>query len=242
MPDKKYIDIHCHILPGIDDGSPDVETSVAMLRRMAEQGISAVCATSHYYRQQNSIEIFCARRADALDRLLVNLPEGLPRILPAAEVAFFSGISEKPDLGRLCIQGTRTLMLEMPFSEWTDLQVEEVSALVLDRGFNVVLVHPERFCSSKGNRQKLRQLEELPVGLQVNAGTLLHWMDRRVGLNLLREAPIPLLGSDCHNLTTRPPNLKEGRKIVIQKLGSAFLEKMDGNAADLTRQTVDATT
>ena len=61
-------------------------------------------------------------------------------------------------------------------------------------------------------------------------------------LNLLREAPIPLLGSDCHNLTTRPPNLKEGRKIVIQKLGSAFLDKMDGNAADLTRQTTDATT
>ena len=229
------IELHSHVLPQFDDGSESVEMSVAMLRRMAEQGISTVCATSHYYRQQNSIETFCAR-------LLVNLPEGLPRILPAAEVAFFSGISEKPDLGRLCIQGTRTLMLEMPFSDWTDLQEEEVSALVLDRGFNVVLVHPERFCSSKGNRQKLRQLEELPVGLQVNAGTLLHWMDRRVGLNLLRETPIPLLGSDCHNLTTRPPNLKEGRKIVIQKLGSAFLDKMDGNAADLIRQTADATT
>ena len=217
MQDRGWIDLHSHVLPQLDDGSPDVETSVAMLRRMAEQGVGTVCATSHYYRQQNSIETFCARRADALDRLLVNLPEGLPRILPGAEVAFFSGISEKPDLGRLCIQGTRTLMLEMPFSEWTDLQVEEVSALVLDRGFSVVLVHPERFCASKGNRQKLRQLEELPVGLQVNAGTLLHWMDRRVGLNLLREAPIPLLGS-------------------------AFLDKMDGNAADLTRQTADATT
>ena len=237
MPDKKYIDIHCHILPGIDDGSPDVETSVAMLRRMAEQGISAVCATSHYYRQQNSIETFCARRADALDRLLVNLPEGLPRILPGAEVAFFSCISEKPDLGRLCIQGTRTLMLEMPFSEWTDLQVEEVSALVLDRGFNVVLVHPERFCASKGNRQKLRQLEELPVGLQVNAGTLIHWRSRKLGLELLREARAPLLGSDCHNLISRPPNLKDGRKVAAQKLGEAFLAKIDRHAQRLTQPT-----
>ena len=231
MQTRPMIDLHCHILPGMDDGSPDVETSLAMLRRQAEQGIGAVCATSHYYAWQNDIETFCERRAAALQKLLDAWPEErLPRVIPAAEVAFFTGISACPDLGRLCIQGTKTLLLEMPFTEWNDFQVEEVSALVLDRGFHVVLVHPERFCASRGNRDRLRELEELPVAVQVNAETLIRWRTRRLGLQLLREAQLPLLASDCHNLTTRPPNLAEGRKVAARKLGEDFLMKMDQSA------------
>lgn len=234
MQTRPMIDLHCHILPYMDDGSPDVETSLAMLRRQAEQGIGAVCATSHYYAWQNDIETFCERRAAALQKLLDAWPEErLPRVIPAAEVAFFTGISACPDLGRLCIQGTKTLLLEMPFTEWNDFQVEEVSALVLDRGFQVVLVHPERFCGSRGNRDRLRELEELPVALQVNAKTLIRWRTRKLGLKLLQETQYPLLGSDCHNLTTRPPNLAEGRGVVARKLGEAFLMKMDQSAAGL---------
>lgn len=230
--------MHCHILPGMDDGSPDVDTSIQMLRCQQKQGVEVVCGTSHYYAFENSITVFCERRAVALQKLAKSVPEGLPCILSAAEVAYFSGIGEHPSLERLCIEGTRTLMLEMPFTEWSDLQVEEVAALVLDRGFQVVLVHPERFCTSKGNRKKLRQMEELPVALQVNAGTLLHWRRRRLGLELLREAPIALLGSDSHNVTNRVPNLQEGRKIVEQKLGTSFLDQMDRDAERLIHPTI----
>ncbi len=220
------VDLHSHILPGIDDGSPDVGTSAAMLRREAEQGVDVVCATSHYYAKHNSIPAFCERRAEALERLSSVLTAELPRVLPAAEVAYFPHMEEQ-DLTPLCIQGTRTLMLEMPFSDWTGLQLETVEALVLDCRYDVVLVHPERFCFSKSNRHKLEKLAELPIGLQVNAGSLLRWGTRRLALDLLQMAQYPLLGSDCHNLTSRPPNLKEGRKVVMQKLGEAFLKKID---------------
>ena len=220
------VDLHSHILPGIDDGSPDVGTSAAMLRREAEQGVDVVCATSHYYAKYNSIPAFCERRAEALERLSSVLTAELPRVLPAAEVAYFPHMEEQ-DLMPLCIQGTRTLMLEMPFSDWTGLQLETVEALVLDCRYDVVLVHPERFCFSKSNRHKLEKLAELPIGLQVNAGSLLRWGTRRLALDLLQMAQYPLLGSDCHNLTSRPPNLKEGRKVVMQKLGEAFLKKID---------------
>lgn len=231
MQAKGTIDLHCHILPKMDDGSPNAETSVAMLRRQAEQGVGVVCATSHYYADQNSIGTFCERRAAALERLQAVLPEGLPQIVPAAEVAFFGGISERRGLSRLCIQGTRTLLLEMPFTEWNGFELEEVEALVLDRNYRVVLVHPERFCTSRRNLEKLWQLEELPVGLQVNAGTLIRWTSRKLGLELLRGARCPLLGSDCHNLTSRPPNLREGRQAAARKLGQAFLDQLDRNAA-----------
>ena len=226
MRDRKIIDLHSHVLPGIDDGSQSVEMSLAMLRREAEQGVTVVCATSHYYAKHSSIPAFCERRAEALERLSAVLTEDLPWVLPAAEVAYFPRMEEQ-DLTPLCIQGTRTLMLEMPFADWTDLQLETVEALVLDCRYDVVLVHPERFCFSKSNRHKLEKLAELPIGLQVNAGSLLRWGTRRLALDLLQMAQYPLLGSDCHNLTSRPPNLKEGRKVVMQKLGEAFLKKID---------------
>ena len=161
-----------------------------------------------------------------MERLSSVLTEDLPQVLPAAEVAYFPRMEEQ-DLTPLCIQGTRTLMLEMPFADWTSLQLETVEALVLDCRYDVVLVHPERFCFSKSNKHKLEKLAELPIGLQVNAGSLLRWGTRRLALDLLQMAQYPLLGSDCHNLTSRPPNLKEGRKVVMQKLGEAFLKKID---------------
>ena len=226
MQDRMLVDLHSHVLPQFDDGSDSVEMSLAMLRREAEQGVDVVCATSHYYAHREGIDTFCERRAEALERLSSVLTAELPRVLPAAEVAYFPHMEEQ-DLTPLCIQGTRTLMLEMPFADWTSLQTEAVEALVLDCGYQVVLVHPERFCFSKSNRHKLEKLAELPIGLQVNAGSLLRWGTRRLALDLLQLAHWPLLGSDCHNLTSRPPNLKEGRKVVMQKLGEAFLKKID---------------
>ena len=67
---------------------------------------------------------------------------------------------------------------------------ETVEALVLDCRYDVVLVHPERFCFSKSNRHKLEKLAELPIGLQVNAGSLLRWGTRRLALDLLQMAHI----------------------------------------------------
>lgn len=229
MRDRMLIDLHSHVLPEFDDGSQSLEMSLAMLRREVEQGVGTVCASSHYYVHREGFEAFCARRAEALERLTSALPEDFPRVLPAAEVAYFPRMEEQ-DLTPLCIQGTRTLMLEMPFADWTSLQAEAVEALVLDCGYQVVLVHPERFCFSKSNKHRLEKLAELPIGLQINAGSLLRWGTRRLALDLLQMAQYPLLGSDCHNLTTRPPNLKEGREVIRKKLGESFLRQMDENA------------
>ena len=239
MQDRMLIDLHSHVLPQFDDGSPDVDTSAVMLRREAEQGVDVVCATSHYYAHREGIDTFCERRAEAMERLSSVLTAELPRVLPAAEVAYFPRMEEQ-DLTPLCIQGTRTLMLEMSFADWTSLQAEAVEALVLDCGYQVVLVHPERFCFSKSNLHQLERLAQLPIGLQVNAGALLRWGTRRLALDLLQLTGTPLLGSDCHNLTSRPPNLKEGRKVIMQKLGEAFLTRMDQNAQRLTAPAAEA--
>lgn len=112
------IDFHSHVLPNMDDGSDSFETSLSLLRRLTEQGISTVCATSHYYRKREPTARYLDRRAAALEALMEHWKPDLPKLLLGAEVAFFPGIGEEETLSQLCLPGTRTLLLEMPFTRW----------------------------------------------------------------------------------------------------------------------------
>ena len=145
--------MHSHILPAIDDGSPDVETSVEILRRESAQR-STVCATWYYNFKDHSIPRFCARKDEAFAQLTAAAEKEMPQVRLAAEAAGFPHMKEK-DLSSLCIEDTHTLMQEMPFSDWTDMQIETVEALALDCPYQVVLVHPKRFCFSQSNRNQL---------------------------------------------------------------------------------------
>lgn len=227
---KTVIDVHTHILPQIDDGSDSVETSVKMLESMVQHGVQAVCATPHFYREKMDVETFLARRAKAWERLQPAIQEMAVSILFGAEVAYYSGISEENELHRLCVEGTNTLLLEMPYGDWNSFQIDEVMSLAWDSGFDVVLVHPERFASGVNNVW-LDRLYSLPM--QVNAGALRHWRTRKTALEILENTAKPLLGSDCHNMKSRAPNLWEGRNVVERKLGREFLSEMDENAQAL---------
>ena len=224
------VDLHCHVLPQMDDGSDSVQTSVGLLTMQAKQGVTIVCFTPHYYAEQNSIERFAQRRAEALAKLQGNIPPEIREIRYGAEVAFFSGISNCDELDTLCLNDTNTLMLEMPFTDWSHGVVEEVARLVLDRHYHVVIVHPERFCYSDSNVRAIHELARLPLCLQVNANTLMHWRTRKQGLELLQLTHTPLLGTDCHNLGERKPNMDKARAVVKRKLGSDFLQAIDENA------------
>ena len=222
------VDLHSHVLPGMDDGSPDVGTTESMLRALRAQGAGVVCATSHYYAWQETLPAFLERRQQAMERI-AGREQGLT-ILPGAETAFFRGISDFPELDRLCLPQTNTLLLEMPFSDWTEGQVEEVISLSLDRGFQVVLAHPERFLFSRKNKKALEKLSELPLYFQINADALVRWRTRSNALMLMEWAQCALLGSDCHNMTSRPPRLERAREVLAKKLGRELLEQMDENA------------
>ncbi len=158
----------------------------------------------------------------------------MPAIILAAETAFFSGISRCDDLSRLCISGTRTLMLEMPFTVWTDLQIDEVVSLALDLSYNVVLVHPERYCGSASNLDAIAHLAQLPVAFQVNTDTLIQRSTRKLGLQLLRSTPRSFIASDCHNMKNRPPNLRKGRQIAEKLLGREYLLGSDSYVKNIS--------
>lgn len=229
------IDFHSHILPSIDDGSKDLDTSRVMLRKSSEQGIDLMVATPHFYTVKDKIDRFLEQRQEAYDRLMEELPEGSPEIIPGAEVAFFRGISRAENLDKLTVQGTDLLLIEMPFSSWSDSDISEVEWLTRNTKFRIMLAHLERYMAIPENRRGIERILELPVIVQVNAGGLLEWKKRGKILKLLRRSEMCVLGSDCHGLHHRPPNLSEGREVLEKKLGTDFLERIDIEGSELLR-------
>ncbi|MBD5133150.1 MAG: capsular polysaccharide biosynthesis protein [Clostridiales bacterium] len=199
------IDIHSHILPGLDDGSRSVEESLAMLKASAAQGVGCIAATPHFYAEENSPEKFLERRAASEERLRGAWQPGLPELKLGAEVCFFEGISQCEGLDSLKLEGTDLLLLEMPFAHWSQRTLQEVRA-VQAQGITVVLAHIERYLHWQ-DEETWEALLDWGVLNQCNASFFLHWKTRRKALHMLRGGRIHLLGSDCHNMDARPPQL-----------------------------------
>ena len=231
----KIVDFHSHILPGIDDGSPDTGTSVKMLGMAMEQGVEIQLLTPHYYPWRETVESFSQRRLESMRKLLNVWTAEQPVLIPGAEVAFFQNISraDKNTLHALCVRGTHSLLLEMPFQSWTGDMMDEIAALTLDRGIYVVLAHIERYMRYKHNRDYLERLLELPVTPQINAETFLRRFTAGKAMNFVKAGHKILLGSDAHNLTDRKPNLAEARRRIEKKLGADILHAMDESAAEI---------
>lgn len=229
------VDFHSHILPGIDDGSASVEESIAMLRMEKEQGVTHIVATPHFYADCDVPEDFLARRDRAeekLRRAMAEYPD-LPEIIVGAEVHYFRGINDSDALCRLAIRGTSAVMIEMPGFPWPDSAWAELGSIYDRHGILPVVAHMDRYIAPLRTYGIPEKLAELPVLVQANADFFLRRSTVSLALRLLRKDKIHLLGSDCHDTTVRKPNLGEARTIIQQRLGDAYLERMNGYGADV---------
>ena len=222
------IDFHSHILPGIDDGSKSVEMSIKMLRREAQQGISRVVATPHFYPQTDNPDRFLRRRAEA-ERILRNEMEkyeDLPALSVGAEVYYFPGISDSEAISQLTIDHKRCILIEMPPSPWTDTMYRELENLYVKRGLVPIVAHVDRYIGRFRTYGIPKRLAQLPVLVQANADFFLERPTSAMALRMLKRKEIHLLGSDCHNLTSRKPNLDGAVELIGQRLGREALRRI----------------
>ena len=227
------IDFHSHILPAIDDGSSSVEKSIEMLDMASAQNVDVMVATSHFYAARHRVEDFLEKRQRAFEKLQIKQEKRHPSLKLGAEVAFFPGISNAERLDDLTIEGTRVLLLEMPFSPWSSSDIREVRELIVTRNFQVVLAHLERYMGIAENKRRIEELAELPLYVQINAESLLGWRTRRPLIKMFERGQAHFLGSDCHGVHHREPNLGKGREILGRKLGQDFLRRMDERGTEL---------
>ena len=223
---KPIIDFHSHILPKIDDGSASVAESIAMLETEAKHGIRHVVATPHFYPNHDSPERFLHRRAQSIAALKEAVKDrtDLPKLYYGAEVYFFHGISDSDILSQLTIHGTDSILIEMPHGPWTGAMYRELEAIHDRRGLTPIVAHVDRYIEPFRTFHIPEKLAELPVLVQANAEFFTHKFTSRMALKLLREGKIHLLGSDCHNLTSRAPNLHGAVSLIHSKLGDEAIE------------------
>lgn len=211
-------DLHTHILPGIDDGAPDMETALHMLEAEDKQGVNTVALTPHFYRSREHIADFLARRESSWDKLKSKLKNKKhSQLILAAEVAYAPGMADWTELEQLCYTGTKLLLVEPPMTPWNDEMFHQLYAIEGRRGITPMIAHFDRYIKMQ-SKVRIEQLLEMGFPIQVSTASLLRFIGRNQAMRLISEySAVPV--SDCHNINTRPPNLGEAARVLKKKLG-----------------------
>lgn len=211
------IDLHCHLLPGIDDGPADLATALRLARHAVSAGIRTAVVTPHMHsgRYENRAAGIRAA-AQAFQRALD--AEGIAlEIAGAAEVRLdheilsWVGADHIPYLGRW--EGERLMLLEFPHSH-VPVGADKLVAWLLKQGIRPMIAHPERNKDILRSIDKLLPFIRLGCLLQVTAGSVAGSfgpLARARAVDLLERGWVTVLASDAHNLEARPPELEPGR-------------------------------
>ncbi len=216
MGGSRFFDIHCHVLPGMDDGCSTKKEAIELLHVSQIQGVAGVIATPHYYPKE-TVACFLQRRQASIEKLLGELEKEDSVKIPicyGAEVAFHTGLVYEEQIRKLCLGKSRYLLLELPFYTWSSSMLREIQALQNVHGLIPVIAHMERYLKIQ-KKEMLEAIWNSDVLIQMNAEYILgNFQEWHSAKKMLKNGRIDVLSSDSHNLVKRQPNL--GR--AVQKL------------------------
>jgi protein-tyrosine phosphatase len=204
------IDLHCHILSGLDDGPAELEESLAMARVAVENGIETIVATPHvredYPFPPEEIEPRVGELNAALGREGIEL-----EVVAGAEVALSAlETLDSATLERLCLGDGPYLLVESPYTDVTELLETGLFDLQMAR-LKPVLAHPERSPSFQRDPERLRRLVDQGMMTSVTAGSIAGRFGggiRKLSGEMLREGLVHNIASDGHDARRRPPVLR----------------------------------
>ena len=189
-------DFHSHLLPDIDcSGRP--ERSAKLLCEIVKAGVQNIVLTPHFYPQaNNNVEDFLEKRDQKINDLRSAMEvEGVENIqvIPASEVLLCQGLEKLENLHKLCIEGTKTILVEMPDLPWSDQLLESLTAIRDDLGLDVVVAHIDRY----GKKEAARLIAK-GFKAQINSDSTISFGMRKTILDWAKNGYIYALGSDKH--------------------------------------------
>jgi len=219
------IDMHSHILPGIDDGAQSLDESLQMLRIAAAEGVTAQVLTPHIHigRYPNTkaslTEAFSAFRG-AVDNAGIGIAlELAAEVRIGAELLQLAQNDGIPWLG--VWEGKNVFLMEFPHHQVPVGSINLVDWL-LQRDIVPMIAHPERNRELQVNPKKLVPFLEAGCLTQITSGSLVGQFGvpaHRLAVTLLTSGLVTLLATDCHNLDYRPPNLSAGFSAAAELIG-----------------------
>lgn len=232
------IDFHSHILPGVDDGAQTLEESLAMLRGSFLQGVDAVVSTSHFYAMDDYPQEFLQRRNAAARQLadaMLFSTEIYPKVILGAEVLYFPGISEAEEISQLKIGDSSCILIEPPMAQWSGDMLDEIVQLGENFHLIPIVAHVDRYMNMLQDNSLIDRVLQRDLVVQVNGEYFLNPKTQKAAFENLKAGKIQLIGSDCHNLESRSPNLGDVRKLVRAHSVQAEFQQLHRNAVELLR-------
>lgn len=216
------IDLHCHLLPGIDDGAPDLETALEMARVAVADGIQIVACTPHIYPgmyDNNGPDIL--RRVSALQADLDAAGIAL-KLVAGCDAHITPTMVAELDSGHIpTLAGSRYFLFEPPHHV-APPRLEETVLATLDAGYLPIITHPERLTWIESHYDIMTRLVAGGAWLQLTAGALTGRFGKRPqywGERMLDDGLVHILATDAHNLRNRKPRLAEAAEAVGARLG-----------------------
>lgn len=223
------IDLHSHILPGIDDGAPDLAVSLEMARIAVANGVAIQACTPHIFPGvYNNSGPKIRQAAQELQRHLDE--NGIPlRLVTGADAHVAPNMVAGLRTGEiLSLADTKYVLVEPPH-DVAPPRIEHLFFELLAAGYVPVLTHPERLRWIESRYETFVQLFRAGVWMQVTAGSLTGVFGRRPKYwaeRMLNEALVHILASDAHGARRRPPDLAEGRAAAAKWLGEQEAEQL----------------
>lgn len=230
------IDLHCHYLPGIDDGAQTLDESLELARAAVAAGITTAVMTPHvhpgrYENKLSSIRQLCSAFQRVLRHKEIPLDirvGGEVRI--SADVIPMIDAGEIPFLGE--IEGYQVMLLEFPHSHLIP-GAEKLVGWLLSRKVRPLIAHPERNKDVMRNVEKLKRLVDMGCMLQLTGASIIGQFGKPAqdcALKLIERKWVTVVATDAHNLRHRPPNLDLAYQALVEIGGEAL-------ARELTQET-----
>ncbi len=233
------VDLHTHILPGVDDGAEDIQVSLQMLQLQAESGVTSVVCTPHFYADEESAEQFLQRRESGWKRLQEGLEQlseeerkKLPTPVLGAEVAWMPELPVLCDLTAFAIAKTEYFLLELPMGPWNNRFIDQLYQFLGCCGMTPVIAHYDRYMYHQ-KRAHLEEILNMSLPIQLSASCLLEPAMKRDAIKLIRHRQVHVLASDCHDCSHRKPNLGAAMKVVEKRFGARCVAELNDNAKDI---------
>lgn len=229
-------DFHSHILPGMDDGAQNTHMSVEMLKKLYDDGVETVVLTPHFYRKDENISCFLERRAASYEKLCdaVEGMENCPRLLLGAEVYFYPSLSSDPDFGKLSVEGTDYILLELPFEHFYHNFFSGYSKFINNCSQKLILAHIERYTAFGNTGEEFEQLLNFGKAvcqLNCRSAAEMGLFGKRKTAKLIKDGFISVLGTDAHNMDNRPPLFGKAENKIISKFGQEEFSRICRNSA-----------
>ncbi len=223
------IDLHCHILPGIDDGAPDLATSLEMARASVADGVTVLACTPHilpglYHNAGPQIREATLALQQALAQEAIPL-----RLVTGADVHMVPDLVAGLRAGRLLSLADSRYVLVEPPHHVAPVRMEQFFFDLVVAGHVPILTHPERLSWVEAQYPAIQRLIRGGVWMQITAGSLTgafgrsaqYWANR-----MLDEGCVHILATDAHDTRRRPPNLSAGRDLAAKRVGAREAEHL----------------